>query len=60
VEISSHPKAPPALFKGKEPTIPIDQEAGWTPELVWMLRRRRKKKSTAPAGIQTVTIRTVE
>jgi hypothetical protein len=31
--------APEALSPGKEPPVPIGQEAGWAPEPVWMLSR---------------------
>jgi hypothetical protein len=33
-----------ALLQGKEPPVPIEQEAGWAPEPVWTQRWRRQKK----------------
>jgi len=30
------------LHPGKEPLVPIKYEAGWVPELVWILWRRDK------------------
>jgi hypothetical protein len=40
----------------KESLIPIGQEAGWTPELVWTLWRREK---TCTVGIQTPAIQPI-
>jgi hypothetical protein len=31
---------PAALPGAKGPTVPIEQEAGWTPELIWTFLRR--------------------
>jgi hypothetical protein len=36
---------------GKGPPVPIVQEAGWTPELVWT--QRLEEKSFAPVGDRT-------
>jgi hypothetical protein len=36
---------------GKEPTIPIEEESRWAPELVWMLLKRGK--SLPPSGIKS-------
>jgi hypothetical protein len=40
-----------ALAPGKGPPVPIVQEAGWAPELVWT--QRLEEKSFAPAGDRT-------
>jgi hypothetical protein len=37
-----------ALPLGKGPLVPIGQEAGWAPELVWT--HRIEEKSFSPAG----------
>jgi hypothetical protein len=37
--------------RGKEPPVPIVQEAGWAPEPVWT--QRLEEKSFAPAGNRT-------
>lgn len=37
------------------PAVPIEQEAGWAPELVWTVRRR--DESLAPAGNPAVISR---
>jgi len=39
------PQLLPSLVK--EPTVPIDQEAGWAKELVWSLCRREKSLAFA-------------
>jgi hypothetical protein len=33
--VSGQHHAPAALYPGKEPPVPILQEAGWAPEPVW-------------------------
>jgi hypothetical protein len=38
--VSGHLHAPAALLPGKEPPVPIGQEAGWAPELVWTIWRK--------------------
>jgi hypothetical protein len=40
-----------ALPPGTGPLVPIAQEAGWTPEPVWI--QRIEEKSLAPAGDRT-------
>jgi hypothetical protein len=40
-----------ALPRGKDPPVPIVQEAGWAPEPVWT--QRLEEKSLAPAGDRT-------
>jgi hypothetical protein len=50
--VSGQRHAPAALLPpGKEPPVPIGQEAGWTPEPVWT--QRLEEKSSAPAGDRT-------
>jgi hypothetical protein len=50
--VSDQRHAPAALLPpGKGPTVPIVQEAGWAPELVWT--QRLEEKSFAPAGDRT-------
>jgi hypothetical protein len=40
MEVSGQLHAPAALHPGKEPSLSIRSEAGWTPEPVWMLGSR--------------------
>jgi hypothetical protein len=42
MEVSGQLHAPDALTPGKELSVPIGQEAGWTPEAVWTTWRRAK------------------
>jgi hypothetical protein len=50
--VSGKRHAPAALYpQGKEPPVPIVQEAGWAPEPVWT--QRLEEKSSAPAGDRT-------
>jgi hypothetical protein len=42
MEVSSQLHTPTALPPGKEPPVPIGQEAGWAPGLVWTLWRGEK------------------
>jgi hypothetical protein len=42
------------LPPGKEPLVPIGQEAGWAPESVWM--QKLEEKSFAPAGDWTPVV----
>jgi hypothetical protein len=46
-----------ALPPGKEPPVPIVQEAGWDPEPVWT--QRLEEKSSAPAGDRTPVVQPV-
>jgi hypothetical protein len=46
-----------ALPPGKEPPIPIVQEAGWAPEPVWT--QRLEEKSSAPVGDRTSVVQSV-
>lgn len=48
---TSHPGS---LSPGKEPGVPIEQEAGWSPEIVGTVSRRYK--SLVPTEIQTPTV----
>jgi hypothetical protein len=36
MEVSGQIHAPAALPPGKEPSVPIEYEVGWTPDPVWM------------------------
>jgi hypothetical protein len=36
MEVGGQLHSPTAFPARKEPPVPIGQEAGWTPELVWM------------------------
>jgi hypothetical protein len=53
MEVSGYLHAPTALPPGKQLMIPIVEEAGRTPVLVWTLWRR--EKYLAPAGNRTQT-----
>jgi hypothetical protein len=45
--VSGQHHAPAALYaRGKDPAVPIGQEAGWGPEPVWT--QRLEEKSFAP------------
>jgi hypothetical protein len=57
MEVSAQLHALATLPPGKSAPAPIGQEAGWSPEPVWMMYRR--EKPLAPAGIQTQTIQPV-
>jgi hypothetical protein len=50
--VSGQHHAPGALYpRGKDPPVPIVQEAGWAPEPVW--KQRLEEKSFVPAGDRT-------
>jgi hypothetical protein len=40
VGVSGQLRTLAAVLLGKEPLVPIGNEAGWAPELVWMTWRR--------------------
>jgi hypothetical protein len=46
-----------ALPPGKEPPVPIGQEAGWVPEPVWT--QRLEEKSSASVGDRTPVVQSV-
>jgi hypothetical protein len=46
-----------ALPPGKGPPVPIEQEAGWAPEPVWM--QGLEEKFSAPAGDRTLIVQPV-
>jgi hypothetical protein len=46
-----------ALLPGKEPPVPIVQEAGWAPEPVWT--QRLEEKSSSYVGDQTPAVQSV-
>jgi hypothetical protein len=47
----------PHFTLGKEPPVPIGQEAGWALELVWM--QRLEEKSSASVGDRTSVVQSV-
>jgi hypothetical protein len=52
MEVNGERHAPTALYpRGKGPSVPIEQEAGWAPEPVWT--QRLEEKSFASAGNRT-------
>jgi hypothetical protein len=38
MDVSGLIHAPAALLPGKEPAVPIGEEAGWAPEPIWTLK----------------------
>jgi hypothetical protein len=48
----------PRFTPGKEPPVPIVQEAGWAPEQVWT--QRLEEKSSASVGDRTRAVHSVE
>jgi hypothetical protein len=56
--VSGQLHAPAALLPPeKRPPVPIVQEAGWAPELVWT--QRIEEKSVAPTGDRTPVVQPV-
>jgi hypothetical protein len=56
--VSGQHHAPAALYsRGKEPSVPIVQEAGWAPEPVWT--QRLEEKSSASVGDRTPAVQSV-
>jgi hypothetical protein len=56
--VSSQHHAPAALYPlGKEPPVPIGQEAGWAPEPVWT--QGLEEKSSASVGDRTPVVQSV-
>jgi hypothetical protein len=51
MEVNGQLHAPAALPAGKEPLVPIGQEAGWAPEPVWT--RWWREKFPVPAETRT-------
>jgi hypothetical protein len=50
--VSGQRHAPAALYPwGKDPPVPIGQEAGWVPEPIWG-QRVEEKSSLPPPGIE--------
>jgi hypothetical protein len=54
----SAPRPGRALPPGKEPPVPIVQEAGWAPEPVWT--QRVEEKSSASVGDRSSAVHSVE
>jgi hypothetical protein len=57
MEASGQLHAPAALPSGKEPPVPMEQEAGWAPEPAWTLWS--KEKCLSPAGNRTPAVQPV-
>jgi hypothetical protein len=57
MEMSGQLHAPAALPLGKEPLVPIGQEAGWAPEPFWT--RWFREKFPAPTGNLTPIVQPV-
>lgn len=51
MKVSGQLHALPAILQKKEPKVPTEYEAGWTPESVWTLWK--KEKFLTPAGNET-------
>jgi len=54
MQVSGQLHAPTALSPGKEPPVPIAQEAGWALKLVWMWWQ--KENIPVPVRNQTPVI----
>jgi hypothetical protein len=58
MEVSDHHHAPAALYsRGKDPRLPIGQQAGWAPEPVWT--QRLEEKYFASIGDRTPVVHSV-
>jgi hypothetical protein len=57
MEVSGKLRALFALLPGKQPSVPVQKEAGWALDPGWTLRR--KEKSLGPAGIRTLVVQPV-
>jgi hypothetical protein len=57
MEVSGQLHAPAALSPGKEPLVPIVQEAGWAPEPFWM--QWWGEKFPTPAGTRPPIVQPV-
>jgi hypothetical protein len=56
--VSGQHHAPAKLYpRGKEPLVPIGQEAGWAPEPVWT--QRLEEKSSVSVGDRTPVVQSV-
>jgi hypothetical protein len=56
--VSGQRHAPAALYpRGKDPPVPIVQEAGWAPQPVWT--QTIEEKSFTPAGDRTPVVQPV-
>jgi hypothetical protein len=56
--VSGQHHAPAVLYRrGKDPPVPIVQEAGWAPEPVWT--QRLEEKSSASVGDRTPVVQSV-
>jgi hypothetical protein len=58
MEVSGQLHAPAALLSGKEPLVPIGEEAGWAPEQFWT-RWQIKNKIPANAWNRTPLVQSV-
>jgi hypothetical protein len=58
IRVSGQHHAPAALYpRGKDPKVPIGQEAGWAPEPVWT--QRLEEISSAFVGDRTPLVQSV-
>jgi len=52
MEVSGQLHALTTFFSGKEPAVPVEEEAGWNPEAVWMDNSVQKKNLLPVQGIR--------